>query len=235
MNLRLHSHEFLFPANFLWISDCIPMSSYSQPTSCESQTAFPWVPIHPVNESQTAFPWVPIHPAYESQTAFHEFLSPLSVPMNLRLHSMSSYPPPVSSCESQNASHEFLFPANESRTAFPWVPIPLPMDLKTAFHEFLFPPVSSCESQTAFPWVPVRCLWIQDSDCIPWVPIPSQLPVNLRLHSREFLFHCQIFGVFWLGTTHVLPSCFKRSHRDPKKLHSGAILGVPLYIPHGYP
>ena len=151
MNLRLHSHEFLFPANFLWISDCIPMSSYL-----------------PVNESQTAFPWVPIHPAYESQTAFHEFLSPLSVPVNLRMHPMSSYS--------------------------------LPMNLGLHSHESLF-----------------HCQWIS------------------RLHSHEFLFHCQIFGVFWLGTTHVLPSCFKRSHRDPKKLHSGAILGVPLYIPHGYP
>ena len=72
MNLRLHSHEFLFEVN-------------------ESQTAFPWVPIPSQwNESQTAFPWVPIPsqwisgcipmssylPANESQKAFHEFLFP---------------------------------------------------------------------------------------------------------------------------------------------------------------
>ena len=84
MNLRLHSHEFKFL--FLWISDCIPMNPYSRSMnlrmhsheflsySCESQTAFPWVPIpsqwisgclssssyFPANESQDAFPWVPI-------------------------------------------------------------------------------------------------------------------------------------------------------------------------------
>ena len=89
--------------------------------------------------------------------------------------------------------------------------------------------------------------------------------LNLRLHSHEFLFEvnesqnafhefeflfevnesqtafheflspCQIFGVFWLGTTHILPSYFRNARRSPKKLHSGAILGVPLTITHGYP
>ena len=33
--------------------------------------------------------------------------------------------------------------------------------------------------------------------------------LNLRMHSHEFLSPCQIFGVFWLGTTHVLPPLFK--------------------------
>ena len=75
----------------------------------------------------------------------------------------------------------------------------------------------------------------QDSDCIPMSPYSKPLDLKTQNAFHESLFHCQIFGVFWLGTTHVLPSCFKRSHRDPKKLHSGAILGVPLYIPHGYP
>ena len=81
MNLRLHSHEFLFPANFLWISDCIPMSPYSKPLDLKTQTAFPWVPIpsqwisrlrmHSMSSYSTAkflesFGWVPpmsCHPA----------------------------------------------------------------------------------------------------------------------------------------------------------------------------
>ena len=121
------------------------------------------------------------------------------------------------------------------------------LNLRLHSHEFksLFPCqwISGClssspyskanESQTAFPWVQVS------------LPMDSRL----RLHSHEFLFLSQWisdcipmspyplpnFGVFWLGTTHVLPSWFRNVRRRSKKLHSGAILGVPLYIPHGYP
>ena len=90
------------------------------------------------------------------------------------------------------------------------------------------------KTQNAFPWVPISLpMDLKTQNAFPWVPI--SLPMDLKTAFHESLFPCQIFGVFWLGTTHVLPSCFKRSHRDPKKLHSGAILGVPLYIPHGYP
>ena len=46
--------------------------------------------------------------------------------------------------------------ANESQTAFPWVPIPQPMNLWML--EFKFP-----------------CLWTQDSDCI---PMSSYLPAK---------------------------------------------------------
>ena len=44
------------------------------------------------------------------------------------------------------------------------------------------------------------------SDCIPMSSSPYSQPMNPRLHSHESLLPCQIFGVFWLGTTHVLPS-----------------------------
>ena len=86
LNLRLHSHEFLFPANEsldAWvqvpipkpmdsISDCIPMSPYSpanESLDAWVQVLFPcqWIsgcsPMSsylPANESLDAFPWVPI-------------------------------------------------------------------------------------------------------------------------------------------------------------------------------
>ena len=107
------------------------------------------------------------------------------------------------------------------------------LNLRLHSHEFksLFP---ANESQTAFPWV----------------PIPK--PMNLRLHSHEFK---SLFPSQWIsGCIPMSPyspakflesfgwvppmSCHpdsKRVHRRSKKLHSGAILGVPLYIPHGYP
>ena len=75
MNLRLHSHEFLFPAN-------------------ESQTAFPWVPIPlPMNlrlhSHESLFPCQWISGCLSS--------SPYSLPMNLWMHSMSSYSLPMDS------------------------------------------------------------------------------------------------------------------------------------------
>ena len=142
---------------------------------------------------------------------------PISQPMNLRLHSMSSYFP-ANGVNLRLHSHEFkfLFEVNglKTQTAFPWVPIPLPMNLRMHSHEFLFP------SQ-----------WI--SECIPMSSYSQ--PMNLRMHSHEFLFPSQIFGVFWLGTTHVRPSWFRNVYRESKKLHSDAILRVPLTITHGYP
>ena len=100
--------------------------------------------------------------------------------------------------------------ANElkTQTAFPWVPIPKPMNLWMLEFKSLFP---ANESQTAFPWVPVLFLWI--SDCIPMSSY--SLPMNLWMHSHEFLLPCQNFGVFWLGTIHVLPSWFRNAPRIP--------------------
>ena len=62
-------------------------------------------------------------------------------------------------------------PANESQTAFPWVPIPQPMNLRLHSHEFLFP---ANESQDASPWVPIRGQWNESQTAFPWVPIPCQ-------------------------------------------------------------
>ena len=123
-------------------------------------------------------------------------------------------------------------PANELKTqdAFPWVPVSLPMNLRMHSHEFLSP-----------------CQWTQDSDCIPWVPIPK--PMNLRLHSmssyspanesqnasHEFLFPCQIFGVFWLGTIHVLPSWFRNAPRIPSVASRTRFWVCPLQSHMGTP
>ena len=55
MNLRLHSHEFLFPSQ--WISDCIPMSPYSQPMDSISDC----IPMSSYSPCQIleSFGWVP--------------------------------------------------------------------------------------------------------------------------------------------------------------------------------
>ena len=166
MNLRLHSHEFLSPCQ--WISDCIPMSSYSP---CL------WI--------SDCIPWVPIHPVNESQTAFHEFL----------------FPPPVSSCESQNASHEFLFPANESRTAFPWVPIPcqwisdcIPVSsYSTAkfLESFGWVPPTSCHPASNVPIETQKIAFWRDFRGTPihttWVPLKS-IWERFRCLLRDFRF-----------------------------------------------
>ena len=86
----------------------------------------------------------------------------------------------------------------------------MPMDsrLRLHSHEFLFLsqwiqdsdciPMSSYssanESQTAFPWVPVLfpSQWI--SGCLSSCPIPK--PMNLWMHSHEFLFPSQILESF---------------------------------------
>ena len=126
LNLRLHSHEFLFPTN-------------------ESQTAFPWVPIplpmnlrlhsheflFPAKESQNAFPWVPIpHSGCFSSSS-------CSMPVNLRMH-----------------SHEFLFDACESQNVLPWVqvPISLPMDSRLRLHSMSS--YSHAKFLESFGWVP---------------------------------------------------------------------------------
>ena len=73
LNLRMHSHEFLFPAN-------------------ESQTAFHKF-LFPAKESQNAFPWVPIpHSGCFSSSS-------CSMPVNLRMHSHEFL---FDACESQN-------------------------------------------------------------------------------------------------------------------------------------
>ena len=140
-----------------------------------------------------------------------------SMPMNLRMH-----------------SHEFLFHANESQTAF---------------HEFKF--LSPCQwISDCIPWVPIPCQWISEcipmssgsyspalwiSDCIPWVQVPISLPMNLRMHSHDFLSPCQIFGVFWLGTTHVLPSWFRNVHRRSKNRILARFKGWPYTYHMGTP
>ena len=137
MNLRLHS-----------------MSSYS-----------------PANESQTAFPWDPIPQSMDSRLRLQSWVPiplPMNLmPMNLRLH-----------------SHEFLFPANEVnlrlhshefKFLFPcqWISDCIPMSSYSQPMNLRMHSMSSSsylpadESQTAFPWVPIPCQWIQDSDCIP--------------------------------------------------------------------
>ena len=120
--------------------------------------------------------------------------------------------------------------ANESQTAFPWVqvPISLPMNLWMLEFKSLSPCqwISGCLSLSPYSQ-PMDSI----SDCIPMSSSPySQANgLNLRLHSHEFLSPFQNFGVFWLGTTHVLPSWFRNVHRRSKKSHSGAILGVPMW------
>ena len=101
----------------------------------------------------------------------HEFLFTLT--MNLRLHSMSSYPPLS-------------------------VPVNLRLHSMSSYPPCQFLWISEC-----IPWVPIPCQWI--SDCIPMSPYstangsqdcipmssyspPLSVPVNLRLHSHEFLF-----------------------------------------------
>ena len=54
LNLRLHSHEFLFPANES--QDCIPMSSYSLPMNLR---------MHPMSSSSYSLPM-----NLKTQTAF---------------------------------------------------------------------------------------------------------------------------------------------------------------------
>ena len=66
MNLRLHSHEFLFPCQWTQDSDCIPMSSYLPANGLKTQTAFPWVPIPKPMDSRLR-----LHS--------HEFLSPWQI------------------------------------------------------------------------------------------------------------------------------------------------------------
>ena len=113
--------------------------------------------------------------------------------LNLRLHSHEFLSPCqwISGCLSSSS----YSPAYglKTQTAFPWVqvPIPQPMNLWMLEFKFLFP---ANESQIAFPWVqvPIPCQWTQSLEAFPWVQVP--LPN---------------FGVFWLGTTHVLPSWFK--------------------------
>ena len=115
--------------------------------------------------------------------------------LNLRLHSHEFLSPCqwISDCIPMSS---YSLPMN-LKTAFPWVPISLPMNLWMLEFKFLFP-----------------CQWI--SDCIPMSSSPIPKPMNLRLHSHESLFPCKIFGVFWLGTTHVLPSWFRNAPRRSK-------------------
>ena len=95
----------------------------------------------------------------------------------------------ISDCIPMSSSS--YLPANEfkTQTAFPWVRVPLPMNLRLHSHESLS---YSCESQTAFPWVRV----------------PISLPMNLRMHSHEFefLFPCQILESFgWVPSMSCHP------------------------------
>ena len=133
-------------------------------------------------------------------------------------------------------SHEFLFlsqwiqdsdcipmssysSANESQTAFPWVPvlfpsqwisgclsscpIPKPMNLWMHSHEFLFQAngvnLRLHSHEFLFP-----SQWI--SGCLSSCPIPKPMDSRLRLHSHEFLFPCQILESFgWVPSISCHP------------------------------
>ena len=120
----------------------------------------------------------------------------------------------------------------QSQTAFPWVQVPTRGQwISDCIPMSSYLPANGLKTQDAFPWVqvPVRCLWTQSQTAFPWVQVstPSQWisdcipmspysqPMNLRLHSHESLSPCQIFGVYWLGITHVRPSCFRNAPRIP--------------------
>ena len=156
-----------------WISDCIPMSPYSQ-----------------ANESQTAFPWVqvPIPLPMDSRLRLHshefKFLfpcqwisgclssSPIPLPMNLWMLEFKS-----------------LFPANgfKTQTAFPWVPIPLPnfWSLLVGYHPCpttLIQNVSIEAQKIAF-WRDLMGAPIHTT----WVPLKS-IVERFRCLLRDFCF-----------------------------------------------
>ena len=126
----------------------------------------------------------------------------------------------------------------------PWAQVPIPCqwiqdcipmssysqanESQNASHEFLS---YSCESQNASPWIPIPLpmnLWMlefkslfpanESLDAFPWVPIP--LPN---------------FGVFWLGTTHVLSSWFKHAPRIPSVASRTRFWVYPLQSHMGTP
>ena len=122
------------------------------------------------------------------------------------------------------------------------------MNLRLHSHEFLFPSLwtqsqnASHEFKSLFP-----SLWTQDSDCIPMSSY--SLPMNLRLHSmssylpanesqtafHEFLFPCQIFGVFWLVPPMSCPSYFRNAHRRSKSCILTRFWGYPYTYHMGTP
>ena len=116
--------------------------------------------------------------------------------------------------ESQNASHEFLFPANESQNAS---------------HEFLFPANESQNASHEFKFLfPAN----ESQNASHEFLFPANESQNA---SHEFL---SPLPNFWslLAGYHPCPTILIQNVPiEAKKLHSGAILGVPLYIPHGYP
>ena len=52
MDLRMHSHEFKFLFHSQWISECIPMSSYSPANESQDSECIPMSSYSPANESQ---------------------------------------------------------------------------------------------------------------------------------------------------------------------------------------
>ena len=161
-----------------WISDCIPVSSYS-----------------PANESLDAFPWVPI---------------PLS--MNLWMLEFKSYSP-ANGLNLRLHSHEFKFlfpcqwisdcipmnpysPANESQTAFPWVPIP-----SKFLESFGWVPSMSCHPDSGMPLGFHQLRPERDFGGTPynhtWVPLKS-IVEHFRALLRDFC--------FWLGFMRISDS-----------------------------
>ena len=137
-------------------------------------------------------------------------------------------------------------PANESQTAFPWVPISQPMNLRLHSHESLFPCqwISDCIPMS--PYSPAN--ESQSQTAFPWVPIP--LPMNLWMHSHEFLSPCQwISGCIPMSS--YLPAKFlesfgwvppmsyhpysKRAHRSPKNCILARFWGYPYTYHMGTP
>ena len=184
------------------ISGCIPMSPYSMPVNlrlhsheslfdaCESLDAWVQVPIPlPMNlwmlEFKFLFPCQWISDCIPMSSYFP------ANGMNLWMH-----------------SHEFLFPANESQTAFPWVPIrgqwisdcipwvpishPNFWSLLVGYHPCPAPPTSGMplESPQLHPE--------RDFGCTPynhtWVPQKSILE-RFRALLRDFCF----WANFWFS------------------------------------
>ena len=103
------------------------------------------------------------------------FDCPIPLPMNLRLH-----------------SHEFLFPANESQTAFPWVPIPCQI-----LESFGWVPSMSCHPDSGMPLGFRQLRPERDFRGTPynhtWIPQKS-IVEHFRALLRDFCFWANFLG-----------------------------------------
>ena len=164
--------------NLVFMRGSGDFSSGSMPMDSISD-CIPMNPYSPANglKTQDAFPWVPI-----------------PLPMNLRMHPMSSYSP---ANESQNASHEFLFPSQ-------WISGCIPMSSYSPakfLESFGWVPSMSCHPDSGMPLGFHQLRPERDFGGTPynhtWVPLKS-IWEHFRRLLRDFC--------FWLGFMRISDS-----------------------------